>query len=455
MAASHEPTRTLAAFVAKTRDEDLAPAIRARAAACLLDWIGAVLSGKGSHTDRSLVPVVSSLGGRGRATLIGRRAGVPAPIAALYNGTVAAVTEIDDVHDLVSLHPGIGVIPAALAVAEEAEATGRSLLTAIVLGYDIAVRVARVAGDSHYRFWHSTATCTGFGAAAAAGKLLGLDNEGLCMALGLAGTQAAGLWESLTTVAVSAKHLHSGKAAFHGVLSGLLARHGFRGSPTILEGPRGFLAAMAHVEPRDVTTLTADLGRPFLIGRNFFIRYACCKACIEGIDGIRSLLARPGFGPADLVRVVVELIPDNHRLVHNPAPATPEEAKFSIQFCLALAAVTGGADVRDFSEAMLRDRRVRAWMKKVEVRSAPGLPVRARLTAHRSDGKTASVEPALRSLEPDEVRDKFRRVARPLLGARAAEALVDTVDCLDGARNLHALSHLLRRSVRCGSPAQD
>jgi 2-methylcitrate dehydratase PrpD len=451
MAASHEPTRILAAFVAETHDEDLAPVVRERAAACLLDWIGAALSGMGSHTDRCLMPVITRLGGRGRATLMGRGAGVPAPIAALYNGTVAAVTEIDDVHNLVSLHPGIGVIPAALATAEEAGVSGRSLLTAVVLGYDLAVRVARAAGESHYRFWHSTGTCTGFGAAAAAGKLLGLDRESLLMALGLAGTQAAGLWESLTTAAVSAKHLHSGKAAFHGVLSALLARHGFRGSPTILEGPRGFLAATAQAEAADVSLLTAGLGTPFLIGQNYFKRYACCKACIEGIDGIRSLLAQPGFGPADIGRIVVELIPDNYRLVHNPAPATPEEAKFSIQFCLALAAVTGGADVRDFSESMLRDERIRAWMKKVEVRSAPSLPARARLTAHRADGTSAFVEPALRSLEAGEVRDKFRGVARPLVGARVTEALVDAVDRLECTEDLKALSHLLRRRVRCQS----
>ncbi|HSB78610.1 MAG TPA: MmgE/PrpD family protein, partial [Candidatus Methylomirabilis sp.] len=120
----HEPTRALAAFVVKTRDEDVPPAIRSRAKTCLLDWIGAALSGKGSPTDRSLTPVIGGLGGRRRATLIGSRRGAPPALAALYNGTIAAVTEIDDVHDLVSLHPGIGVIPAALAVAEDAEATG-------------------------------------------------------------------------------------------------------------------------------------------------------------------------------------------------------------------------------------------------------------------------------------------------------------------------------------------
>jgi 2-methylcitrate dehydratase PrpD len=444
-----EPSRALAEFVGKMRAEDIPPPVQARAKACLLDWIGAALSGKGSATDRSLTPVIGQLGGRGRATLIGRRAGVSPALAALYNGTVAAVTEIDDVHDLVSLHPGVGVIPAALAMAEEFGASGRSLLTAIVLGYDVAVRVARAAGESHYRMWHSTGTCAGFGAAAAAGKLLGLESDGLLMALGLAGTQAAGLWESLTTSAVSAKHLHSGKAAFHGVLSALLAQHGFQGSPTILEGPRGFLAATASAAPREVAGLADALGTPFLIGQNFFKKYACCKACIEGIDGILSLMARSGLPPAEISRVVVELIPDNYRLVHNPAPNHPEEAKFSIQFCLALAAVTGGARVHDFSATMLQDPRILAWMQKVEVVSAPALPVRARLTAYRPDGTTASVEPLLQSLGPTEVRGKFRDVAGPLLGSKATEALVAVVDCLEQEDDLRLLSRLLRRSLKC------
>jgi hypothetical protein len=119
-----------------------------------------------------------------------------------------------------------------------------------------------------------------------------------------------------------------------------------------------------------------------------------------------------------------------------------------------LAAVTGGAGVRDFSEAMLRDAQIQGWMKRVEVRSVPGLPVRARLTAHRPDGRTASVEPALRSLEPGEVRNKFRDVARPLLGGEATEALIDAVDSLERTENIRTLSRLLRRSVRCQSTAK-
>ncbi|HSC70749.1 MAG TPA: MmgE/PrpD family protein, partial [Candidatus Methylomirabilis sp.] len=281
-----EPTRTLASFVADTGNSDLPEEARQRAKDCILDWIGGAFAGKGSPTDRSMEPLVRELGGRGRATLVGTGARAAPPLAALYNGTISAVMEIDDVHELVSLHPGIGVIPAALAVAEAAGSSGRELLAAVVLGYDVAVRVARAAGASHYAHWHSTGTCDTFGAAASAGRLLRLDAERLLMALGLAGTQAAGLWESINASAVSAKHLHSGKAAFNGILSVLLARQGMRGSPTILEGPKGFLAAASRATDQDRASLTQDLGSPFLILGSFFKKYACCKACIEGIDGI-------------------------------------------------------------------------------------------------------------------------------------------------------------------------
>jgi 2-methylcitrate dehydratase PrpD len=135
--------------------------------------------------------------------------------------------------------------------------------------------------------------------------------------------------------------------------------------------------------------------------------------------------------------------------VHNPAPKDPEQAKFSIQFCLGLAAVTGGARVQDFSPARLQDPRILAWMQKVEVRSVPSLPVRARLTAYRPDGTTASVEPQLQSLGPSQVRAKFRDVAGPLLGSKATETLVAVVDRLEQEEDLQQLRRLLRRSVKC------
>ncbi|HWT81447.1 MAG TPA: MmgE/PrpD family protein, partial [Candidatus Methylomirabilis sp.] len=295
--------------------------------------------------------------------------------------------------------------------------------------------------------WHATGTCDTFGAAATAGKILGLDEERMLMALGLAGTQAAGLWESINTSAVTAKHLHSGKAASNGVLSAFLARSGLRGSDTILEGPKGFLTSSSKATTRDITALTEDLGNPFLVMRNFFKRYACCKACIEGIDGIRSLMAEHTLRESDIAKVAVTLPPENAWLVGNPAPQDPYEAKFSIPFCIALAAVTGGASVHHFTGRMLQDPRVQKWMAKVEIQSDPNLPVRARIEAHCPNRGTFSVEPQVRSLTTEEVRQKFTDVVRPALTAKRIERLTDRVAHLEEIGDIRMLTRLLRRKI--------
>lgn len=441
------PTEKLARFAAGIRYADLAPAVRERAKACVLDWIGCVLAGLGSPTDRALQAVLGEIGGRGRASLIGSGRAASSLDAALYNGAVSAVGEIDDVHELVSLHPATGILPAALAAAEQVGASGQRFLAAVVAGYDVAVRVARAAGESHYRFWHSTATCNTFGAAAAAGQLLGLDATGLAGALGLAGTQAAGLWESLNTSAVPAKHLHSGNAAASGVLAAWLARHGLAGSRTILEGAKGFLAAMSEAGADARAGLTADLGRPFLITRNFFKRYACCKACIDGIDGILDVMRKHSLRPQDIRAVTATLRAENAWLVGNTEPRDPYAAKFSLHFCLALAALTGSVGAHQFTQAALQNRRIRAWMRKVEVRGEPGLVPRARLEVTCGDGRSFTVEPAIRSLTPGEVREKFREVVAPLLTPARAAAIQDAVDRLDRLPDLSLLTSTIRRRV--------
>ncbi|MFA5028748.1 MAG: MmgE/PrpD family protein, partial [Candidatus Methylomirabilota bacterium] len=215
-------TRVLAGRIAALTFADLPRPVVEHAKACLLDWIGAALAGSASPTAAIALRIVPELAGAGRATLAGARRTASPFGAAFYNGAVAAVDEIDDVHQDASLHPGITVLPAALALAEDRGASGARLLAAVVAGYDVVARVARAAGPAHYRHWHTTGTCGTFGAAAAAGHLLGLDAAAMTMALGLAGTQAAGLWESLNGEATMAKHLHSARAASSGVLAARL-----------------------------------------------------------------------------------------------------------------------------------------------------------------------------------------------------------------------------------------
>jgi 2-methylcitrate dehydratase PrpD len=443
---SHRLTRKLAAFVARTRHDDFPDDVADRARACLLDWIGSAFSGTGSATARIGAELIRGNRGRRAATLVGASLSAPPAEAALYNGMVSAVTEIDDVHEEASLHTGIGVIPAALAAAESTGASGKDLLSAVILGYDVAGRIARAAGPSHYAFWHTTGTCDTFGAAAAAGKVLGLDEEALAMALGLAGTQAAGLWESLNEDAVMAKHLHSGKAAFNGVLSAQLAGAGFRGSGTIIEGEKGFLASSSKATEEDRRRLAAAFGRPFLITRNFFKRFACCRAAFEGMEAIEACLKEDGFSAGGIRNITVTMKPNRLWLVHVRTPRSVYEAKFSQPFCMALVAARGTAWLHDFTEENLRDPEIRSFMARVRLVADPGCSVKARIEFSLRGGRTIVKEPVCRSLDARGVREKFIMNMAPILGRRKVDRLIDCVNRLDDLEAIEPLSKLLRKT---------
>src|SRR5574337_1683388 len=247
----------LATFIFDVNYETLSADAQAMARLCVLDWLGSVYAGKGARPAVAMLLVAKSLGGNPEATLLPDGSRSSAYMAALVNAAASHVVEMDDLHKESILHPAAPVIPAALAMAEREGASGQELLTAIALGYEVAIRTGEAMGPSHYQSWHSTGTCGTFGAAAAAGKILGLSKPELAMALGTAGTQAAGLWEFLVDGAMS-KQLHPAKAAADGLLSALLAEQGFTAASRIFEGEKGFCRAMA--KEFDLNRLTEGLG---------------------------------------------------------------------------------------------------------------------------------------------------------------------------------------------------
>jgi 2-methylcitrate dehydratase PrpD len=447
-------TRILARRTAALSFDNLPRPVVDRAKACLLDWIGSALCGSASPTAAFARDAIRQMAGKGPATLVGARQAVSPFGAAFYNGAASAVDEIDDVHEEASLHPSIVVVPAALAMAEGQGASGRRLITAVVAGYDMVVRVARAAGPSHYAYWHTTGTCGTFGAAAAAGSILSLDASAMTMALGLAGTQAAGLWESLNGEATMAKHLHSAKAASSGILAALLAQEGFRGSPTILEGPKGFLAASSEATPEELKRLTAGFGRPFLITRNFFKRYACCRAGFEGVEVIERLRVADRRTLESIRRITVTMKPQRLWLIRNRNPVTPFEAKFSLSFCMGLMALRGRVSAGDFTAANLRDPAIRRFMQKIALIADPACPVKARIEIQYRGGTAPRLEePVCRSPELPDVVRKFVETLCPLMPRARIERLLGAVDRLDQMKSLTELGRLLaapttRRLVR-------
>ncbi|HEU5433529.1 MAG TPA: MmgE/PrpD family protein, partial [Thermomicrobiales bacterium] len=251
----------------------------------VLDWLGCAIAGTVTPAGEMLVAEGASRG-RGPAAVLGVEAGRDAETAALVNGGLAHIVEMDDLDRASVVHPACVVIPAALAVAEERGADGRTFLTAVVAGYEAALRIGAAVGQSHYAYWHNTATCGAYGAAAAAAILLGLSPEQFVWALGNAGSIAGGLWQFNHDGAMT-KHLHAGRAAANGVLAARLAARGFTGAKAILEGPQGlFAAASRDARPERVVAGLDALGgeTPWRIHGVSMKPHASCRHTHPAVD---------------------------------------------------------------------------------------------------------------------------------------------------------------------------
>jgi 2-methylcitrate dehydratase PrpD len=353
-------SRALAETLATTTFDDFPQTAVADATRAILDWLGSAMAGALEPPARMGQHVVAGLGSSAEATVFaaGRSS---AAGAALANGIASHILELDDIHKGSTVHAAAPVIPAALAVAEREHATGREFLRAVILGYDAALRVGEAVNPSHYRFWHPTGTAATFGAAAAAGSLVGLKAPSMLDALGSAGTQAAGLWEFNSDGTMS-KHLHPGKAAFNGVLAADLAKVGFTGARTILEGKRGFLEAMS--DEHDETRITRGLGRDWKISENCYKVWACCGHTHSAIDVASDLRAGQRWSSNEAVGLIqsieIETYGSGYEIVKASNPGSTYEAKFSIAYCVAAALLTGGAALDAFSADHFANDGVRA-----------------------------------------------------------------------------------------------
>jgi len=391
--------------------EPVAPEDQARARLHLLDWVGCAVAGA-REPDCGRVRTLAQGEGAGPCRIIGGGRTGPQS-AALANGPAGAILEMDDVDRLALLHPGPVVMPAVLAMAEAlGTSDADALLDAIVRGYEAMIRIGRAAGASHYRFFHPTGTCGGFGAAAAAASLLELDAERTAWALGLAGQQASGLWRARHEPG-SVKALHDGRASANGVVSALLARDGFRGPLRVLEGEQGFFAAMAHDSDAETVLVPAS---GWAIHEVSFKPHAACRHTHPAIDAALALRARIGGLPET---IMVQTYRDAVLFCDRPVPTTSAQGKFSLQHSVAVALMHGDAGLSRFEPETLVDHAVAALRSRVTVETADDLtaayPGRfgARVVA-RADG----VEHRAEAL--DALGDPENPLSRDAIRAKAA-----------------------------------
>ena len=354
-------TKNLARWAAATSWAALPAAVAHQAKRSLMNFFAVALTGCRDATIETTLASLAAFSSGGRATVIGRRERLDALSAAFINAAGANVLDFCDTHVPTAIHPTAPIVPALLALAETQGVGGRDLLLALVIGQEIACRIGLAMSPSHYnKGWHITATCGVFGAAAGSGKLLGLGAEQMIWALGLAATQAAGLCECLGT---PAKSVGVGNAARNGLWSALLAARDFAGPAEPLNGVQGYYHALG--EAPDLSQLTSGLGQTWEILKTSYKPYPCGFVVHPVIDCVLDW--RRGHAAAVVEESRSPAIRSWWRVPTGRIFPRAANLQVSVQHAVAVALLTGKAELEQFTDAGVQDPRVQALRRKVSV----------------------------------------------------------------------------------------
>ena len=448
-------TRTIAEFVAGTSYDALPAEVRERAKALVFDLVG--ISLRARHEAESTEPMVAAAARLGLAggvcTVIGDAAGYAPPGAAMLNGTLAHSLDFDDTHAPGSLHSSAPIVPAAFAAAEMSGADGKAVIAAIVAGYEVQIRLALALDPAaHYdRGFHPTATCGAFGAAAAAGRLLGLDAAGHASAFGIVLSMSAGSMQFLVNGAWT-KRSHVGHAAMCGLVAATLAREGYKGASDAIEGKWGFLHAYAPAADR--AKATDGLGRRWETMKIAVKPFPSCRYSHAPLDGMLALARTHGIKAEEVEEVTVGVPEPGWKIIGDPEPAkqAPKsvvDGQFSMAFCAAVALRTGGLVWDDYAR-YLGDPATLALCRKVRTHVDPraqadfpqemagAVKVRTTRGTFETYVRTPKGEPA-NFLTPAELRAKFDGLAAPYLSARRRDELAGALLALEQARDIGAV----------------
>ena len=449
-------TASLCEFVLGARDGDFPPEARERARDALIDCMGCMLLGSRDTLAGMLLRVLPHFppdGAAGRARLIGTEWEAALADAALFNGTIAHAQDFDDTNHPGYAHPSAVLAPVLLALGPPAGRDGAALITAYIVGLEVIGKLGRALNTPHYqRGWHPTVTFGTLAAVAVAGRLLGLSREQLAMGVGVAGSAAGGLRASFGTMT---KPLHAGYAARNGVLAALLAREGFTADADVLAHPFGFAQVFNGGEGIDPAPLRS-WGSPLEILSEFGLAlkpYPSCGATHPGIEAALLLHGELAGRTADL-RAVRVGVPELalQPLIHEN-PATPLQAKFSIQFCVAAALAQGAVTLETFTPQGLASPAIRSLLPRVwrevdpRVRDDPEFATI--VTVETADGSTRSREVPLalgkpsRWFTPERLRAKFFDCGRGVLPQERLEAVYASLAALDGQPSLEAVLRAL------------
>ena len=454
-------TAGLARFVADLTYDRIPPEVKQRIKLLILDSLGCAIFGTRLEWSRILMRTLGGIDATRACGVWATGERLSAPHAALVNGTLVQSFELDDVHRQGVLHVGAVTLPPLFAVAElKSGMSGRDFLTAAVAGYEVGPRVGQCMGQEHIvQGWHSGATVGVFSAAAGAAAALKLTPEQTVHALGIAGTQSAGLMAAQFGAMV--KRMHAGRSAQSGLYGALLAEQGFTGIQNVFESPYGgFCTTFSRSQDRfNLNELTAGLGERFETMRVSLKFYSCVGTNHTTLDSLRKMQARRPFGPDDVARIVVHA--SKATVEHTGWPYRPEgmtSAQLNLSYCVATLLIEGDVFVDQFTDAMVADERRMALAKKVEVVEDPAITAlgskfrhKVRVEVHLRDGTT--MEETLESprgsehnfAPPSDITAKFAKLASGVLAAKASEHIRDLILDVDRLPDIGVLVKALQR----------
>jgi 2-methylcitrate dehydratase PrpD len=442
-------TAELAKKAAHLTWNDLPDDLVERTKQCLLDWFAVTIPGAQEELTDILIREALEDGAKGPASLVGRSERTLPSTAALINGAASHALDYDDVNFSMGGHPTVTVVPALLALGEQVKASGRLFIESFVAGYETSGRVGRLVAPSHYtKGFHVTGTVGSFSATAAAGRMLGLTDQQLAVAFGIAATQAAGLKANFGTMC---KPLHAGTASEHGLRAARLAARGFTARGDSLECDQGFASSQSdHIEA------DAALGEPpqgWHLRNNLFKYHAACYLTHAPIECAKEIRLKSNFPPERVKKILLRIDAGADKVCNIESPKTGLEAKFSLRQTVAMA-LTGvdTANLDSYSDVVTQEPKIRALRDKMAIEFKPRWAQSvAEMAIELDDGTMletrhdSGIPWSDVAKQRQALETKFDSLVTPILGPAGARRLHDTIDRID---SLGDVGELARASTK-------
>ncbi|AYN96763.1 MmgE/PrpD family protein [Pseudomonas sp. LTJR-52] len=435
-------THTLAQYIVNARYEDLPEQVRKEGVRTLLNWVGVAVGGSHHETVECAIAALSPFSGPPQASLLGRAERFDIMNTAFINGVSSHIFDFDDTHLKTIIHPAGPVVSAILALSEYHPVTGKDFLNALILGVETECRIGNAVYPNHYDVgWHITGTAGVFGAAAAAGKLMGLTEQQMVWALGLAASQPVGLRESFGSMN---KSFNPGRAASNGLFAAILASKNYTSSDGMIEAKRGWANTISTKQ--DYQEITKDLGQRYEAALNTYKPFACGIVIHPAIDAAIQLRNEHHLVADQIERIDLRVHPLVLELTGKKTPQIGLEGKFSVYHSVAVALIEGAAGERQYSDRAVKDPAVMALRDRVIANIDPTIkPAQVDMTITLKDGRTLHkfIEHAIGSLEVpmsnQQLEAKFLDLSKGILSDNQAYKLMEAcwkIESLDNAATL-------------------